>query len=88
MSQKFYNILIGAGLWHIYDTTNAVQTVEGTIMIFESLTHCTLFHFMCDLKATQMNLQYRLFLAVMFELGHNTTAEAIKYFLCKKWKCI
>ena len=49
-------------------------------MLVGVLTHYPLLYFMCDLKATQMNVQCSLireFMIYKFKLSHNTV-EAIK----------
>ena len=56
------------------------------IMVVGALTHCTLLHFMCNLKSSQMNVQYSLIQELRlykFELGHNTT-ESTKNICCAK----
>ena len=65
--------------------TEAVQTMEsihmvGSIMVVGAQTCYTLIHFMCDLKAIQMNVQCSLiqeFMLYEFKLDHNA-AEATK----------
>ena len=52
----------------------------GIIMALGALTHFTLLHSVCDLKATQMNVQCSLIWELMFKefkLGQNIV-EAIK----------
>ena len=64
-----------------------VLNVVGSIMVVGALTDCVLFHSMCDLKDTQMNVKYGLiwdFMLDKFELGHNATK---KHLLCTKWRC-
>ena len=54
----------------------------GSIVVVSALT-CVLFHSMCDLKATQINVQCNLIMGIIlyeFELGHNTTD--ITYNIC------
>ena len=57
--------------------TKAIQDMEG-IMVLGVLTHWALLHFMCDLKAIRMNVQYSLIWELMlyeFELGHNAAED-------------
>ena len=83
ISQKFYNILVCASLWHTYHMTKAVQAMENT--------HSTRWYhgswcayILCiaslHMKATQMNVQHSLdqeLMVLEFELSHNIT-EATK----------
>ena len=58
----------------------------ASIVVVGVLTCCTLFHTVCDLKTTQMNMQYNLIWELMLyeiELGHNMT-EATKNIYCMK----
>ena len=55
-------------------------------MIISMLKHCTLLHFVCDLKAAQTNVQRNLnrkFMLYKFKLGDNT-ARATKNICCVK----
>ena len=57
-----------------------VPAMIGRIMVYGALTYCTLLHFMCDLKATQMNVQCILIKELILyksELTHNA-AETFK----------
>ena len=57
-----------------------VFTLACSIVVVGAQTCCALFHFVRDLKTSQMNVQYTLIRKLMlhaFELGHNA-AEAIK----------
>ena len=60
VSQKFCNILRRVSLRRLYHVTEAVQAVVGSIAVVSPLTHCAMIHFVCDLKAAQMNVQRRL----------------------------
>ena len=60
--------------------TEAVPTVVVSIMVVSALTHCTLLHSMCNLKAKQINMQCHLIQELILyniELGCNA-AEATK----------
>ena len=91
ISQKFYNNLIHASIWHIDHIAEAVQAVEGnhcgiSIMVVGVLTCYALLHSMCNLKAAQMNVQCSLIQELMlYELkrGHNAI-EANKNICCAK----
>ena len=55
-------------------------------MVVGALTHCALLHSICDLKATQMNMQFSLIEELMFyefKLGHNVM-EVTKNICCAK----
>ena len=55
-------------------------------MVVSGLTQCALFHFMCDLKVAQMNIQYSLIPLIIlykFKLGQNAV-EANKNICCVK----
>ena len=57
-----------------------LHAVIGSIVVAGALSRCALVHSVCDLKATQMNMQRSLILKFMicvFELVHDT-AEATK----------
>ena len=89
VSQKSYNILVHANFWHSYIVTKSVWPVEvvGSILLVGALTHCTILHFMCDLKMTPKvwcSLIQKLKL-YKFELGQNVT-EATKAFIVWKVK--
>ena len=81
VSQKFCNILVCASLWHIYHVILAVLAMEvSRILVVGILTHCALLHSVCDLKATQMNVQHSIlweFMFYKFKLAHNAM-EATK----------
>ena len=73
MSQKFYDILVGASLWYVYYKIEAVKSCGKVPMIVGALTH--------ELKAAQINVQLRLIQELMlykFQLSHNAT-ESTKY---------
>ena len=55
-----------------------VLALVGSIVVVRALTRCALLHNMCDLKATQINMQHNLireFIFYKFELSLNI-AEA------------
>ena len=55
-------------------------------MVVGALASCALFHYVYDLKATQMNVQHSLIQEIMlykFEEGHNAV-KATKNFCCEK----
>ena len=56
-SQRFCSSLICASLRRVYHVARAVQAMLGSIVIVDALTRCTLLHSICDLKASQMNVQ-------------------------------
>ena len=92
VSQKFGNILVHTSLpWICHVTKHfkmwKVLAVVGSIMVIDVLSNCALLHTMCDLKATQMNIQCSLIKNLMlykFESGYNAT-EATKN-MSKKWR--
>ena len=52
----------------------------SSIIVVGALTHCSLLHIMCDLKAAQMNMQRSLIQKLMLyelKLDHKT-AETLK----------
>ena len=65
--------------------------MEGThfvvsIVVVGELIHCVLLHFICDLKATQMNMKHNLIQELMlyeFKCSHNIV-EATKGICCAK----
>ena len=60
--------------------------VVGSIVVVGGLTRYALFHFFCNLKALQMNMQFSLiweFKLYKFELGSNTI-EVTKNICCTK----
>ena len=60
-----------------------VSAVIVSTMVVGALTRCALLHFLFDLKASQMNVQYSLIWELMlceFELSHN----AAKTFVVRK----
>ena len=62
------------------------MTEAGSIVLVGALTRCALLHSMCDLKATQMDIQRSLIRKIMlfeFELDQNA-AEATKNICCAK----
>ena len=77
--------MVCTSLLHIYHITKAIQAMKiptgvGSIMAVDTLTHCALFHSVCDLKVALMNMQRSLIWELMlyeFELGYNA-AEVIK----------
>ena len=78
VSQEFCNILVHASLQHIYHMTETVQSVEGTIVVVNTMTCSALLHFSCDFKATQINMQCNLiweFMFYEFKLGHFCNAH-------------
>ena len=65
--------------------TEAVPVMVGSIVVVGVLT-CTMLHSMCNLKATQMNMQHNLIQELMlykFQLGC-IGAEATKNTCCVK----
>ena len=57
-----------------------VPAVVGSIVVVGALPYCALLHCVCDLKSSQMNMQFGLiweFMFYEFKLGHNDT-ELIK----------
>ena len=60
ISQKFCNILVCAGLQHIYHMTKAVQGMEGPTVVgcivVGGVLKCPLLHTVCDMKITQVNI--------------------------------
>ena len=63
-----------------------VATIVDSIVIAGVLTRCALLHSVCDMKATQINVQCSLiwyFMLHGFKLGHNA-AETIKNIYCAK----
>ena len=96
VSQKFCNIFLYASLQCIYYMTIAVQAMVNIhygwlycgswyvdTLGIALLTHCALLCFVCDLKATQMNMQQSNLGTYKFELGYNI-AKAIKNICCRK----
>ena len=80
MSKKFCEILVRVCLKQVYHVTEAVQAVVkvpavvASIVIVGALTLCALLHFMCDLKAKQINVQRCLIRSLCFtrsNWGHN-----------------
>ena len=56
-------------------------------VVVGALTHCALFHSVCDLLVAQMNRQHFLILELKlyeFELGHNAMEATKKHFLCER----
>ena len=56
-----------------------LPALVDTFMVIGVLRHCALLFSVCDLKATQMNMQYSLIWELVFyefELGHNATEAA------------
>ena len=79
-------VLRCVSLWHVYHGTKAVPTVENNIVVSGVLICYALFHSMCNLRATQMNVQYNLIWELMlykFEMSHNSV-EATKNIYCMK----
>ena len=97
VSLKFCNILlVCASLQCVYYVTEVVQVMEGTRVVVGSIvvvgvpTCCALLHFMCNLKATQMNVQHSLIgelTIYKFKLSHNFTEATQKSLLCERWRC-
>ena len=81
VNQKFYNILARTSVQRVCLMTKAVQPVVGIIGVVGALRLCTLLHFVCNLKATYMNVQRSLFQEFQFseiELGDNATEKTKK----------
>ena len=58
----------------------------GSIELLRVQTRCTLLHSMCDLKATQMNVQgslIRKLIYYKFEVGHNTVGAIKSIYFAK-----
>ena len=84
-SHKFCNILVCANL-QFNNISEAIWAIETTWYMVIGVLKYALLHFICDLKATQMNIQYSLILELMFynfKLGHNVT-EVTKNISCVK----
>ena len=65
-------------------TEDVKNTVVNGIMVVGVLTCCALLHSVCDLKAIQMNQQYRLNQELYkFNMSHNAT-EMTKNICCVK----
>ena len=90
VSQKFYNISVRVSLQREYHLTKAVQAVIGRIVVVGALTCCSLVQGVCNLKATQMNVQRSLNREPTlydFELGYNFM-KATKNIWCAKGESI
>ena len=80
MSQTFFKILERARLWHVYHVTKAFQAVCSSIVVVGALIYCSLLPSVCDLKTTQMKVQWSLIQELMFYefgLDHNTVEATI-----------
>ena len=95
-SQKFCNILVVcASLLLVYHVTVKqlqpwkINTMVCSILVVGTLIHCALVHFVCGLKAVQMNVQFSLiweFLLYELKLNHNSTEAQPKTFVMWKVK--
>ena len=58
MNQKFCNILVvRVSLRDVYNVTDTVEGVVGSIVVVGALTLCALLQSVSDLKARQMNVK-------------------------------
>ena len=92
VSQKFYNILVDDtyGACMIWPKLWKVAAVVSSNEVVGALTRYALLHFVCDLKATQINVQYRLTLELMiykFKLGYDAMERNHKHLLSERRKC-
>ena len=93
---KFSDILIRANLWGVYLVTEAVQAIKvpavvGSTVQFGALIRWAFLHFVCDLKATQMDVQLSLiwkFLLNEFELSHDATEKIGMWKVNLRWSHI
>ena len=65
-----------------------VSSMVGSIVVVSVLARCEFLHSVCDVKATQMNMQHNLIQELVlyeFELSHNTI-KFTKNICCTKWE--